>query len=156
MNAARIVQAETKADIAAARELFAEYARSLDVDLSFQDFEMELVQLPGNYSPPAGCMLLAYAEGALCGCVALRMLDAECCEMKRLYVRPAFQGRGIGRALAESIIHQARRIGYDRMRLDTLPEMQAARALYISLGFREIPAYCFNPVAGTMFMELKL
>jgi GNAT superfamily N-acetyltransferase len=152
----RILCAESADHVAAARQLFREYAGSLGVDLSFQDFASELENLPGEYAPPGGCLLLAFADDALAGCVALRRLDETVCEMKRLYVRPAFQGRGMGRALAAAILAEARRLGYARMRLDTLPSMHAARTLYASLGFREIPAYRFNPVPGAAFMELDL
>ena len=134
--------------------LFREYAASLGVDLGFQKFEEELASMPGDYAPPRGRLLLAYEGSAAIGCVALRPIDHAICEMKRLYVRA--RGRGIGRQLAERVIAEARTIGYRFMRLDTLPSMTAAAALYASLGFREIPAYRFNPVEGTRYFELEL
>jgi ribosomal protein S18 acetylase RimI-like enzyme len=139
-------------DIAIVRELFLEYARSLNTDLSFQDFDREIATLPGDYDP----ILVAHWNGEPAGCVALRALDHNLCEMKRLYVRPAFRGHSIGRALAERIIAEARHRGYDRMRLDTLPSMREAIPLYRSLGFVEIPPYRFNPIDGSKFMELNL
>src|SRR5712691_3264700 len=134
-----IVQAVTPGQVAEAHALFREYARSLGIDLCFQGFEQELASLPGAYAPPRGRLLLATDGGALAGCVALRPLDDSACEMKRLYVRPEFRGRRAGRRLAESVLAEARSIGYARMRLDTLPSMKEAIALYRALGFTFLP-----------------
>ena len=147
--------------MAVVRDLFREYERSIGTDLCFQDFDTELATLPGAYAPPDGCLLLARVMSDLAGVVGLRTLgagsgDVGCCEMKRLYLRPAFQGRGRGRRMAEAIIAAARARGYARMRLDTLRDMTAARALYRSLGFVDIPAYYDNPLPGVTYMELDL
>jgi putative acetyltransferase len=153
----RIAPARTPGDIGEARRLFREYQTSIGIDLCFQNFEQELAELPGRYAPPRGALLLARGlENAIAGCVALRPLEEEICEMKRLYVRDAFRGRGAGRLLAEEVIGEARRIGYRRMRLDTLPSMRRAIPLYRSLGFTDIPPYTENPVEGALFLEKEL
>src|SRR5258708_37594612 len=150
-------QAESPAQISQARELFLEYAQSLGFSLCFQGFDKELAELPGDYAPPEGRLLLAEYDGQLAACVALHKLESGICEMKRLYLRPHFRGRGLGRALAEHIIAEARQIGYRRMRLDTVePVMKDAVAMYRKLGFRDIASYRSNPIAGAMYMELEL
>jgi putative acetyltransferase len=152
-----IKQAESGAQIAQVRELFLEYAKSLGFSLCFQSFDQELAGLPGDYAPPAGRLLLAEYEGQLAGCVALHRLAPEICEIKRLYLRPAFRGKGLGRRLAEIIISEARGIGYQRLRLDTVePVMKDAVALYRMLGFREVAPYRANPIEGALYMELVL
>jgi ribosomal protein S18 acetylase RimI-like enzyme len=143
-------------DIAEARRLLEQYEASLDVDLRYQGFEEELAGLPGAYAPPRGRLLLAVDGSAPAGCVALRPLGDDVCEMKRLYVSPAARGRRVGRLLAETVIREARLIGYCRMRLDTLPSMKEALALYRALGFEEIAPYYASPVAGTRFLEILL
>ena len=151
------VQATSEAEIAAARELFREYAKWLQVDLCFQNFEKELAALPGDYSPPAGRLWLAFENEELAGCIAMRSLGEDICEMKRLYVRRQFRGRGLGRLLAERLIAEVRTIGYSKMRLDTLPgRMDRAIGMYRSLGFREIERYYNNPDETALFMELEL
>lgn len=138
------------------RALFGEYAASLEFDLSFQDFEPECANLPGEYAAPSGRLLLALQGPEPAGCIALRRIDAGTCEMKRLFVRSAFRGLGIGRLLCVALIEQAREAGYRRMRLDTVPSMREAIGLYEALGFKPIEPYRFNPVEGAMYMELAL
>jgi putative acetyltransferase len=151
------VQADSPAHVARARELFREYAQSLGFSLCFQNFDQELAGLPGDYAPPEGRLLLVEREDQLAGCVALHRLEPDICEMKRLYLRPQFRGKGLGRLLAERIIAEARQIGYQRMRLDSVePVMKDAIAMYRRLGFNEIAPYCANPMAGTLYMELEL
>lgn len=150
------IQVESATHVAQARELFQEYEASLGICLCFQNFEKELANLPRDYAPPQGRLLLALDGAQIAGCVALRQIDGETCEMKRLYVRPAFRGQGVGRELATTIIEQARSIGYVRMRLDTFSSMKEAIALYQSLGFRPIEPYRHNPIEGAIFMELGL
>lgn len=150
----RIVEVYGDEDLERIRELFADYARDLPFDLSFQNFEEELRALPGRYAPPSGRMLLAKCGDAFAGCVALRQIGEEVCEMKRLFVRPALRGKGIGKALARAILEEARRIGYKHMRLDTV--LEPAKRLYRSLGFVEIPPYQHVPIEGVVFMELEL
>jgi putative acetyltransferase len=144
----------------AARELFLEYAERLGIDLCFQNFDAELAGLPGEYAAPGGHLLLAYVDGRLAGCGAMRPLAdadyANACEMKRLYVRPAFRGVGLGRAIAEALLDEARRVGYSAMLLDTLDSMETARELYTALGFEEIPPYYFNPIPGAHYLKADL
>lgn len=140
----------------AVRELFREYAKSLQVDLCFQNFEEELKQLPGKYSPPKGIILLANVGGKAAGCIALRPISDDICEMKRLYVRSDFRGTGLGKKLAERLIEEARMLDYRYMRLDTLATMKSAQNLYLSLGFYDIDPYVYNPIEGTRYMELQL
>ena len=150
-------QAESPAQIGQARELFLEYEQSLGFSLCFQNFDKELAGLPGDYALPEGRLLLVECEGQMAGCVALHKLEPGVCEMKRLYLRPQFRGKGLGRSLAERIIAEARAIGYRRMRLDTVePVMKDAVAMYRKLGFKEIDPYCANPIAGALYMELEL
>ncbi|MEJ2720710.1 MAG: GNAT family N-acetyltransferase [bacterium] len=155
-NPARIVVADTKERVRRARELCEEYARSLGFDLDFQDFDEELASFPGSYTPPSGCLLLAEIGDEAVGCVALRRLSDDVCEMKRLFVRPDYRGAQTGKRLAEAVIREACRIGYERMRLDAIRSMTAAVALYRSLGFVEIPQYRVNPIDGALFFELVL
>jgi len=152
-----ITEAQSAAQIAQARELMLEYAQSLGISLSFQNFDEEMAGLPGSYAPPEGCLLLAEVGGEPAGCVALRKFEADICEMKRLYMRPPFRGLGLGKKLALEIIAKAQALGYKRMRLDTIePLMKDAVGLYLRLGFREIPTYRLNPMPQTRYMELDL
>lgn len=152
-----LTQVESPAQIEQARELFLEYAQSLGFSLCFQSFDEELATLPGDYAPPGGRLLLANYRDQLAGCVALHGLEPGICEMKRLYLRPQFRGRGLGRVLAETIIAEARLIGCRQMRLDTVePVMPNAVAMYRRLGFKEIEPYRPNPIAGALYMELVL
>lgn len=152
-----IFPATTPEQIEQARTLFEEYASSLGFSLCFQNFAAELASLPGKYAPPSGCLLLATFSSELAGCVVLHALSAENCEMKRLYVRPGFRGSGVGRALVMEVIAVARRLGYKRMRLDTIEGvMDRALGLYREMGFLEIPAYTENPMAGAVYMELRI
>ena len=158
-----IIRAHSAEYVEHARELFKEYAAWLEIDLCFQNFDQELAELPGEYAPPTGCLLLGIEDCRIVGCVALRKIGDgrkigdSVCEIKRLFVRQEFRGKGLGRKLAEAIIEEAKQIGYQRMRLDTLPpKMNDAIELYRALGFKEIGPYCNNPVPGAKFMELKL
>jgi ribosomal protein S18 acetylase RimI-like enzyme len=148
------------AQLEATREIFREYAASLGVDLCFQNFETELARLPGEYAAPAGALLLALVNGKVAGCGALRALRevdyANACEMKRLYVRPAFRRLGLGRQLAQALFDRGLQAGYSTMLLDTLDDMEAARELYVSLGFEEIPPYYFNPIPGAHYLKATL
>lgn len=156
----RIVVPDDPSLLDATREIFTEYAESLVVDLQFQQFDAELATLPGPYAPPRGALLLALVDEAVAGCCALRPLDeadyANACEMKRLYVRKAFRGFGLGRLLAESALDAGRRAGYGCVLLDTLDDMEAARALYEELGFHEVPPYYHNPIAGAHYLKAEL
>ncbi len=144
----------SEADVAVARELFLEYQKAIGIDLCFQGFQAELASLPGAYAPPRGRLLLALGGESAAGCVAMRPVDADTCEMKRLYARPEFRGTGLGRRLATRIVAEAREAGYRRMVLDTLSTMVEAIALYRSLGFRETTAYTYNPHPGALYFTL--
>ena len=153
-------RAESAPELAEAAAIFREYAASLAIDLCFQNFEAEVASLPGEYAAPGGHLLLAFVDGKAAGCGALRPLAevdyANACEMKRLYVRPAFRRFGLGRLMAQALLDEARRAGYSAMLLDTLDEMEAARELYARLGFEEIPPYYFNPIAGAHYLKADL
>lgn len=152
----KLVEIHGRRYLPVVRRLFRDYADDIGVDLCFQGFEQELAGLPGRYAPPDGRLLLARQGREPAGCVALRKLDEGICEMKRLYVRPAFRGEGLGRELASALIGAAREAGYEWMRLDTLATMKPAISLYESLGFKRTSPYCHNPIADAVFMELKL
>jgi ribosomal protein S18 acetylase RimI-like enzyme len=158
MPAFTVSSARSPVDIVDATALFRAYAASLDVDLAYQGFEAEMAAMPGRYAPPAGELLLARGIGGeALGAVGLRAIEpAGCCEMKRLYVAPAARGLGVGAALVDAIAKAAARIGYDELRLDTLPTMTGAIALYLRLGFEEIAPYYDTPVAGTVFLRKRL
>ncbi len=155
-----LIHPDSPETLALTREIFQEYANSLDVNLDFQGFEGELADLPGDYVAPRGDLVLALVEGALAGCCALRPIDdvdyANACEIKRLFVRKAFRGFGLGRSLVEHIMAQAAQLGYDHVLLDTLDSMESARALYSDFGFEEIPPYYHNPIAGTHYLKADI
>lgn len=155
-----IATPSTAAELDALRDIFREYAASLKVDLCFQGFDQELIALPGEYAEPRGALLMARVDGQVAGCCALRPMDSvdypNACEMKRLYVRPAFRGLGLGRQLADAIMDAARIGGYSHVLLDTLDDMETARALYEDLGFEEIPPYYHNPIAGAHYLKAEL
>jgi putative acetyltransferase len=155
-----LFEPDSPALLDAARELFVEYAGALGVDLCFQNFDAELAGLPGDYAAPGGALLLAHVDGQLAGCGALRALAdadyANACEMKRLYVRRAFRGFGLGRLLAQALMQRAAEAGYSVLLLDTLDDMEAARDLYESLGFVEIPPYYYNPIPGAHYLKADL
>lgn len=151
-----IIKADSEKHIGYVRDLFLEYAGSLEFDLCFQDFDNELKTLPGGYAPPAGALLLAMHRGIPAGCVALRKLSGTICELKRLYVRNDFRNMKIGWKLTSEIVNEAKKLGYRSMRLDTLPSMERAVSLYRSMGFKEIDPYRHNPIEGALYMELDL
>ena len=152
----KISEVKTPEHVEIARALFREYADSIGFDLSFQNFEEELAELPGDYAPPEGRLYLAFEGKRPAGCIALRKLTDDDCEMKRFYVCPLFRGKGAGKLLATLVVNEAREIGYKRMLLDTVPSMKRAIVLYRALGFKPIPAYRENPIPGARFLELPL
>ena len=147
---------DSQGTINLAKEILMEYEDAIGVDLCFQNFREEVKGLPGKYAPPEGTFLLAFIDGQLAGCVALRKNLDKICEMKRLYVRKDFRKHKIGRMLVEAVIEEAKKLGYDKLRLDTLPTMQAAQRLYESFGFQDIEPYIYHPMEGTRYMELQL
>jgi putative acetyltransferase len=156
LDPAKIIHAASCEEISAVGDLMREYAETLGVDLSYQNFDREVQSLPGEYAPPAGSLLLAIAGDEAAGCVAIRPLAEKFCEMKRLYVRPAWRSTGLGKRLVEAALDDARRAGHEYVRLDTLPTMISARHLYASLGFRPIAPYYASPIVGTAFLQLDL
>jgi putative acetyltransferase len=152
----KIIQVATNESIETVKTLIREYAESLEFDLDFQDFDKEMGNFPDRYASPGGCLYIAMDENQPAGCVALRDLGDGICEMKRLYVKPDYRGQKIGRLLAQTVIRAARELGYERMRLDTIPSMKQANMLYRALGFKEIEPYRFNPIEGAAFFELNL
>jgi ribosomal protein S18 acetylase RimI-like enzyme len=156
MSVLSIIHAESSEFIPQVKALFSEYAETLDFALCFQDFNHELEELPGEYARPDGAILLALFGGEIAGCVAIRPIEEGICELKRLYVKPPYRGKGIGRRLTEEIIEEARLAGYSAIRLDTVPSMIAANTLYTSLGFTEIEPYRHNPIDGALYLELTL
>ena len=152
----KITEANTKEFVERAKELIREYAQSLEFDLKFQDFDKEMEDFPGQYASPTGCLYIALDENQPIGCVALRDLGQGICEMKRLYVKQLFRGQKVGKLLAEIAIKAAKDMGYDYMRLDTVPSMKQANMLYKVLGFKNIVPYRFNPIEGATFFELNL
>jgi len=156
-DAVELIQVTAGPDLEEIRTLFLEYAKSLDFNLCFQNFEQELEKLPGKYAPPQGRLILCRVKAAAAGCIAVQPLGEGICEMKRLYVRPEFRGMQLGLKLAEAIIEEARQIGYSAMRLDTIAgKMEHAITLYRSLGFQDIPPYYANPIPNAAYFELKL
>lgn len=151
-----LILAESNQQLKIVRELFVEYATSLGFSLCFQDFDKELAELPGEYAPPDGSLILAMEDNNALGCVALRKLADGICEMKRLYVKPELRGKGFGKQLVKAVIDEAMKIGYTKMRLDTVPAMKEAIALYRSIGFYEIKPYRENPIEGALYMEMDL
>ena len=151
-----IVEANTKILITKVKELFLEYSESLGFDLSFQNFDAELDNFPVQYSPPTGSLFLALSQNLPIGCVGVRYFEDDICEMKRLFVKPNFRGKRVGRLLAEAAVKAGKNLGYERMRLDTLPTMEKANHLYRSLGFIEIEPYRYNPIEGAKYLELNL
>ena len=152
----KLIEANSEKHLEHIRELFKEYAESLGFTLDFQNFNKELAELPGEYAPPAGRLILALWDDEIAGCVALRKFKDTICEMKRMYVKARFRRKGIGRQLAENIVKEARKIGYTHMRIDTIETMKQANSLYKSMGFKEIKPYRYNPIKGAKYMELSL
>jgi ribosomal protein S18 acetylase RimI-like enzyme len=152
----KIDRVETEEALMESKTLLVEYMDTIRNEVCFQNFDQEVANLPGDYTPPDGRLLIARIDGSIAGCIALRKLEEGTCEMKRLYVRPQFRGLQIGRALTEAVIAEAREIGYTRMRLDTLPSMKKAQAIYQDIGFKEIPPYHSYPIEGVKFLELEL